>query len=172
MFIAAKSDVNNMTLAYLMEQVLPLVPRDLTFHVVGNVTVPEARPANVKLVHHVDVEDLAWIYRAVDLALNPTYAGGGIKTKTLEAIAYGVPVITSDEGARGLESLLPADLICNDKETFAHRIATLLDDPARRTELSRQMLDALRVEDSDSWLPAFAHLLRAAHARKQTASAA
>lgn len=171
MFIAAKSDVNDMTLAYLLEQVLPLVPRTLTLHVVGNVTVPDICPDNIKLVRHLDVEDLAWIYRAVDLALNPTYAGGGIKTKTLEAIAYGVPVITSDEGARGLENLLPADLICNDKESFAHRIETLLDDPDRRLALSREMLEALRNEDSDSWLPVFAHLLRAAHARKQTASA-
>ncbi|WP_299031752.1 glycosyltransferase [uncultured Sulfitobacter sp.] len=172
MFIAAKSDVNDMTLAYLLEQVLPLVPRTLTLHVVGNVTVPETCPANVKLVRHLDVEDLAWIYRAVDLALNPTYAGGGIKTKTLEAIAYGVPVITSDEGARGLETLLPDDLVCNDKESFAHRIATLLDDPERRMALSRHMLDALRNEDSDSWLPVFAHLLRAAHARKHAVRAA
>ena len=172
MFIAARSDVNDMTLAYLMEEILPLVARPLTLHVVGNVTIPDHCPPHVRLVSHVDVEDVAWIYRTADLALNPTYAGGGIKTKTLEAMAYGVPVLTSDEGARGLRGLLPKDLIVNDKETFAHRIGSLLEDPQRRSALSRQMLGALLAEDSDSWLPAFALILRAGAARRQERSAA
>lgn len=167
MFIAAKSDINDLTLAYLLEQVLPLVGRKLTLHVVGNVTIPESCPPNVKLVHHENVEDLGWIYRAVDLALNPTYAGGGIKTKTLEAMAYGVPVLTSDEGARGLSHLLPAELVINDKYTFAQRIGVLLDDPARRQALSQDMLARITAEDSDSWLPTFERLMRAQISRRQ-----
>lgn len=167
MFIAARSDVNDMTLAYLLEEVLPLVGRPLTLHVVGNVTIPDSCPPHVKLVHHENVDDLAFIYRAVDLALNPTYAGGGIKTKTLEAMAYGVPVLTSDEGARGLRDLLPEDLIVNDKETFAHRIGALLDDPAWRSRLSQEMTDNLRAEHSDGWLSAFGLILRTLGAQRR-----
>lgn len=160
MFIAARSDVNDMTLAYLMDEVLPLVGRSLTLHVVGNVTIPERCPRHIKLVHHENVEDVAWIYRAVDLALNPTYAGGGIKTKTLEAMAYGVPVLTSDEGARGLRNLLPEELIINDKETFAYRIGALLDDREWRNQLSQQITRNLETEDGNSWLSAFALILK------------
>lgn len=167
LFIAAKSDVNDMTLAYMLDEVLPLVGRPLTLHVVGNVTVPETRSRNVKLVHHENVDDLGFIYRAVDLALNPTYAGGGIKTKTLEAMAYGVPVLTSDEGARGLTNLLPDDLIINDKYSFAARIGALLDDPDRRAALSREMLSRMAAEDSESWLPTFVQLLEVQKARLQ-----
>lgn len=167
LFIAANSDVNNMTLAYLMEEVLPLVRRPLSLHIVGNVTVPETCPPLVNLIRHENVDDVAWIYSAIDLALNPTYAGGGIKTKTLEAMAFGVPVLTSDEGARGLRNLLPDELIINDKETFAHQIATLLDDPERRSALSKQMIDNINAEDSDSWTSVFDLILRAQAATKR-----
>lgn len=172
MFIAARSDVNDMTLAYLMDEVLPLVGRKMTLHVVGNVTLPEACPPNVRLVRHENVDDLGFIYRAVDLALNPTYAGGGIKTKTLEAMAYGVPVLTSDEGARGLSHLLPDELIVNDRYGFASRIATLLDSPARRAALSQDILMALAAEDSDAWLSTFTQLMRVQKARLQENRAA
>jgi glycosyltransferase involved in cell wall biosynthesis len=165
-FTAARSNVNDMTLVYLMEEVLPLVTRAMTLHVVGNVTIPKSRPPHIKLVHHENVEDLEWIYRAVDLALNPTYAGGGVKTKTLEAIAYGVPVLTSDEGARGLRDLLPDELIANDKETFSYKINDLLGNPTRRGELSQQMINNLKAEDSNSWLSAFSHILGAQRAHK------
>jgi len=159
LFIAAQSDVNNMTLSYLMEQVLPLVNRDIELNIVGNVTIPDITSPNVTVIRHEGVDDLREIYSTVDLALNPTYAGGGIKTKTLEAIAFGVPVITSDEGARGLLNLLPETLIANDKETFAHRINTLLQDPVKRLILSKEMCDRLENENSDSWLEPFVKIL-------------
>ena len=172
LFIAARSDVNDMTLAYMMEEVLPLVRRPLTLHVVGNVTIPDTRPDHIGLMHHQNVDDLSWIYRAVDLALNPTYAGGGIKTKTLEAMAYGVPVLTSDEGARGLRGLLPETLIVNDKETFAHQIVTLLDDRDHRNALSRQITANMQAEDTAGWLSAFDFILQSKIAQRQEQGAA
>ncbi|SLN62594.1 hypothetical protein AQS8620_02841 [Aquimixticola soesokkakensis] len=167
LFIAAQSDVNNMTLAYLMEEILPLVRRPLTLHVVGNVTIPDSCPDHITLVRHENVSDVGWIYRSVDLALNPTYAGGGIKTKTLEAMAYGVPVLTSDEGARGLSDLLPGELVINDKETFAYRIGTLLDDQDGRRRLSEQIIANMQAEDNTSWTSTLALVLRALKARQK-----
>jgi glycosyltransferase involved in cell wall biosynthesis len=123
-------------------------------------------PPNVKIVRHENVEDVAWIYGAMDLALNPTYAGGGVKTKTLEAIRFGVPILTSDEGARGMRNLLPDALVVNDKETFAYKIRELLDDPALRLKLSQDMLRNLAEEDSESWLDGFQHILKALRAGK------
>lgn len=161
LFIAAKSVVNDITLTYLIEEVLPMVGRKLTLHVVGNVTIPDYCPPNLRLIHHENVDDLSFVYRSVDLAVNPTYAGGGIKTKTLEAMAYGVPVLTSDEGARGLSNLLPDDLIVNDRFTFAHRIGALLDDPARRMALSKQITANMYAEDREGWLAPFIHILAA-----------
>lgn len=167
LFIAAKSQINDLTLEYLLSEVMPLVGRDTNLHVVGNVTMPDKVPKGLRIQRHENVADVSWIYGAVDLALNPTYAGGGVKTKTLEAIRFGVPILTSDEGARGMRGLLPDDLIVNDKERMAYMIRVLLDDPARREALSQEMLSRLNAEDSESWLKPFVHILRAQIARKR-----
>ena len=117
------------------------------------------------------VEDLVDIYGKVDLALNPTYAGGGVKTKTLEAICYGVPVLTSDEGARGMRNLLPDELIANDKESFAYKINVLLDNFRLRTQLSKQMIQNVVTENSDVWIEPFGHIINAVRAAKLEAEA-
>ncbi|MCR8550883.1 glycosyltransferase family 4 protein [Salipiger sp. P9] len=171
LFIAAKSDVNDMTLAYLLREVMPLVGRETNLHIVGNVTVPEFRPSNTNVINHDRIEDLADIYSQVDLALNPTYAGGGVKTKTLEAICYGVPILTSDEGARGMRHLIPDPLIANDKETFAYQIGALLGDYRQRMQLSKQIIQNVVAEPSEAWTEPFRHILAAVRAEKLGAAA-
>ncbi len=170
LFIAAKSDVNSLTLNYLLQEILPLTNRPLNLHLVGSIETPEAHPSNVNIRRHVDIDDVSWIYGAVDLAVNPTFAGGGVKTKTLEAIRYGVPILTSDEGARGLRGLLPPELIVNDKERFAWSICALLDDRALRERLSRDMIARLQAEGVDDWLAPFAQVLQASRSMKLEAA--
>lgn len=161
LFVAAKSPVNDLTLRYLLDEIMPLVRVPTVLNIVGNVTVPENLPRNTQVMQLGRVDDLDAVYARSDLALNPTFAGGGIKTKTLEAIVQGLPVLTSDEGARGLRNLLPDALISNDKESFAYRIGALLDAPQQRAALARQMLDNLAHEDDSSWQNALMHLLHA-----------
>lgn len=166
LFIAARSPINDRTLDFLLNEILPLVDRPMRLHVVGNVSLPERQPRRVQLSHHKNLDNLDFIYRAVDIALNPTYAGGGVKTKTLEAIRYGVPILTTDEGARGLRHLLPDDLVVNDKEGMARRLRELLDSPLRRQALSQEMLRRAHAENASGWIHTFEHLLLALILRK------
>jgi glycosyltransferase involved in cell wall biosynthesis len=48
------------------------------------------------------VEDVEMYFKAADLFLNPVQSGGGIKTKMVEAIAFGTTVITTETGAAGI----------------------------------------------------------------------
>lgn len=59
-----------------------------------------SRYARVELLDGTD--DLAGCYGSADLVLVPVFAGGGTKLKTLEALAYGRPVISTGQGVRGL----------------------------------------------------------------------
>lgn len=48
------------------------------------------------------VDDIEMYFKAADLFLNPVQSGGGIKTKMVEAIAFGTTVITTETGAMGI----------------------------------------------------------------------
>ena len=42
-------------------------------------------------------------YKAADVFLNPVQSGGGIKTKMVEALAYGTTVVSTESGAAGMD---------------------------------------------------------------------
>lgn len=50
------------------------------------------------------VPDLSDMIRSCDVMLNPVNLGGGIKTKAVEALAYGKMVVSTQSGAAGLIS--------------------------------------------------------------------
>jgi glycosyltransferase involved in cell wall biosynthesis len=62
-----------------------------------------ALPANVRLLGFVD--DLRSVLRQCDVFLNPSFMATGINTKVLDALACGLPVLSTPEGARGFEPL-------------------------------------------------------------------
>jgi len=58
--------------------------------------------ADKNIIYAGFVEDIEMYFKAADLFLNPVQSGGGIKTKMVEAIAFGTTVITTDTGAAGI----------------------------------------------------------------------
>jgi len=58
--------------------------------------------ADKNIIYAGFVEDVEMYFKAADLFLNPVQSGGGIKTKMVEAIAFGTTVITSETGAMGI----------------------------------------------------------------------
>ncbi|MBK5270639.1 MAG: glycosyltransferase family 4 protein [Bacteroidia bacterium] len=49
------------------------------------------------------VDDIESYFKATDIFLNPVQSGGGIKTKIVEAIAFGTTVVSTQSGAVGIE---------------------------------------------------------------------
>lgn len=73
--------------------------------------------------------------------LFPPAGGTGMKIKTLESMAYGVPVVTTAEGIEGLEDVRGAPQgVADDDQALADAAVALLDD--RR--LRRQVAEAGR----------------------------
>lgn len=42
------------------------------------------------------------VYRRASVSINPTFAGSGVNMKVIDSLAHGLPVVTSEFGARGL----------------------------------------------------------------------
>ncbi|HMU46082.1 MAG TPA: glycosyltransferase family 4 protein [Chitinophagaceae bacterium] len=69
------------------------------------------------------VDDIEAYFKSADLFLNPVMSGGGIKTKMVEAIAFGSTVISTETGAEGIEKSVCGNKLTivpdNDWEKFA-----------------------------------------------------
>ncbi len=77
-------------------------------------------------------------YQSIDVAINPVLYGSGLKIKTVEAIAYGVPLVSTSAGAQGLrEESGRAYLLADTPEEFAKAILALAGSESLRRRLSR-----------------------------------
>lgn len=62
-------------------------------------------PKNVKLLGVLDDKEKAIIISASDLALNPMLSGSGSNLKMFEYMCCGIPIVSTDFGARGIKAV-------------------------------------------------------------------
>lgn len=84
------------------------------------------------------VDEVADAYRRIDLVVNPMVGGTGLKIKTVEALAFGKPVLSTKAGGAGLERIHP-DLLHEDIEAMTARMVELLAAPETMVELTQKM---------------------------------
>lgn len=114
--------------------------RTTTLTVVGDIA--EVVSAELPFRFLGPVDELAPHYAKAHIVIAPIYGGTGLKVKVIEAMAHGCPVVTTPEGAWGLEPAEGHGLVIarNDKE-FANAVRQFLLDPglARSAgEMARQ----------------------------------
>ena len=83
---------------------LTVVGKNIPTNLRNLITLP-----NIQLLERV--EDIRPLYTTHDALLAPIRIGGGTKFKILEAMASGLPVITTTIGAKGLD-------VCHEKEIY------------------------------------------------------
>jgi hypothetical protein len=108
-----------------------------TLHVYGSVCLNLSKlPPGV--VTHGVVDDLAVAYAEAWTAVVPLRIGSGLKVKIVEAIAHGVPSVTTSIGAQGLGPLSPRPFLVGDTAAeFTEQTIRLLQAPELRISLSR-----------------------------------
>ena len=96
------------------------------------------------------VEDVSAPLRACSLLVVPLRAGSGTRIKILEAMAIGVPVVSTTVGVEGLPLRSNQDLIvADDVPGFTNAVLRVLKDPALRAKLAQNGLQ--RVAADFSW---------------------
>jgi glycosyltransferase involved in cell wall biosynthesis len=91
------------------------------------------------------VEDVKPFLERATVFVAPVRMGEGIKSKVLEALAMGLPVVATRRSLRGLEAVPDRDLLVADTPTqFAAQVLRLLDSPDLRQELSDRGLALVR----------------------------
>jgi polysaccharide biosynthesis protein PslH len=92
------------SLAYYQREIFPALKAAPVLHHIGNAPEPLRRLFSEQVVRFEGyVSNLAARLRDAAFFVAPIVSGTGIKTKVLEAMAAGVPVLTTPEGVSGLQ---------------------------------------------------------------------
>lgn len=117
------------------------VPAVLELAELSGITVTGRVPSMVEYLHQATI------------CVVPMRTGFGIKNKTLEAMAAGVPVVGSDRGLEGLavdgDNTPLRALRANHVQEYISAITRLFEDPQLRAKLSQN--GRLLIEDEYTW---------------------
>ncbi len=147
---------------YFCREIFPRVRKrhpEATFTIVGREPTEQIQrlAAQEGVVVTGAVPDVRPYFEKASVFVAPLRAGSGIQTKNLEAMAMGVPVVTSSVGAMGLSAALGTELLVADTpETFAAQVSQLVENRDLRETLAQA--GRKRVETTYSWQVIGAHL--------------
>lgn len=153
LFIGGYSLANLNAIKWFLDNVwLFFTPTNqLQLHIVGTVCDGlkhyGAKDPNIKL--RGKVQNLAPIYEIADIAINPVQMGGGLKIKNIESMAYGVPLITTDEGAKGIKSIESKGfLVANSLDEWIEKLLSLIISDVLCQKISRTALEYIKTHFS------------------------
>jgi len=140
---------------YFYHKIFPYIKQtrpDVTFYVVGNYPPPKLKrlESNRDIVVTGHVPETRPYFAQSAVFVSPLRGGSGIQVKNLEAMAMGVPVVTTSVGAAGIEAKVGHDLIVADEpKEFADKVIQLLDDQELRREIGQN--GRRLVEEKYNW---------------------
>lgn len=113
-----KHPPNVMSVEYIIKRLLPLLAKhtdQFRIRIVGSGTeklqpIVDSSQWGKFVTIRGFINDINEAFNDIDIALFPILYGGGIKTKIIDAMAAGIPVVTTPEGVYGLHRL-PDDSI-------------------------------------------------------------
>ena len=138
-------DANRDAVLWFATRIWPLVRVQhpgVRFHVVGPSVTPLLRDLarrDPSIVVTGEVDDLRPYLNRAQVFVCPVRIGSGLRVKVLEAMAAGVPVVTTSLGAEGIP-IQPGDtcLMADQPPMMASYISLLLQDEDLRTRMAQQ----------------------------------
>lgn len=145
LYVASAADFNQLALRWLLTHVWPRILRHVPsaeLLVIGELgsTMEGSRDpfgSSVKFLGVVD--DLRpWVNECC-VSVAPYYIGDGVKLKVLEALSFGLPVVTTSLGITNTR-LEPGRhlFVADTAEDFSNAVVSLLSSPSVRTEIAAE----------------------------------
>lgn len=117
--VASANQINLAIVSQLLEAINTKVdgkPIPFTVHIAGQVkNMVDALPSSEQSIFHQSwvkmhgfVPEIADFYNEMDVIVSPVTMGTGINVKTVQAMAYGMPLLTTSCGGKGIETGDPA----------------------------------------------------------------
>lgn len=137
LFVGSGNHLNLIGAKWFIENVIPLLDdQDVNVQFAGKVCngIPDSKNY-VKLGF---VDDLGELYRTAQIVINPIQGGTGLNIKTIEALGYSKPMVSTSIGAKGLPHPEKYMKIADDPRNFTDMINELLNNPEECQRLSKQ----------------------------------
>ena len=144
LFVAGFAHPPNVDAArWLVDSIMPLVwaeQPDARLSLVGSNPTSEVRALagdRIEVTGFVEDAELARRYATSRVAVVPLRYGAGVKSKVVEALQQGLPLVTTSVGAQGLTGVEAACGVADEAQAIAARLLGLLRDDAAWTRQSR-----------------------------------
>jgi glycosyltransferase involved in cell wall biosynthesis len=134
-YIASVNASNTDAIEKFLEQAWPQIARDGMTELViaGGICEPIAKKVEQLNLHHAGrvrlwgtVDDLTDFYQEIDVVINPVQFGTGLKVKTVEALSYGIPVLTTEPKVTTGVADSPAVVYCGSLAELVNEVEQLL----------------------------------------------
>lgn len=112
---------------------------NIDFLIAGNCSrdFETVRKPNVQLLGRVDEPTKEHLLNTANMAINPMFSGAGTNFKVLEYLSSGLPLVSTELGARGLDLAAGEHFICAERESFAEELLKLADNLELRESVAR-----------------------------------
>ena len=139
LMVGSGNPMNVEGLLWFGQQVLPHLAASapgLRIAVAGGVC--SATPEFAGLTKLGIVQDLKHVYARSRMAMNPVRNGTGLNIKSVEAMGFGMPLLSTPSGSRGLEDAWGTAIVVSDlPEAFAQAALALAGDGPALSSLSQ-----------------------------------
>jgi glycosyltransferase involved in cell wall biosynthesis len=147
LFVGSRHEGNYQSITKFLSAVYPRLRQqfpDLEFDIVGSIgSRLGVLPGGCHIVGPVD--GLEPYYGRAWVVVNPIMWGTGLKIKTVEALAFGKPLVTTPVGAEGLEEGNgTAFLVARSPEEAIRSISLLLNDESLRRGIASAAISFIR----------------------------
>jgi len=115
-FIGFCNQVNDHAIHSFLEYYLKSPLCETTQIVIAGFVSNMIRYEHPSIIRKGGIKDIESFYKEVDLVINPALFGTGLKIKTIEALSYGIPVVSTLIGFEGIRSSHPCHTLATAEE--------------------------------------------------------
>jgi len=152
-FVASDYLPNVDAICWFLKEVWPAIPKSLglELHLYGLICRKVPLNNGIENVFLKGfASDLDIMYSQIDIAINPVRMGSGMKIKNIEALAYGIPLVTTHHGSSGIEQGIGNSfLTAQTGEQFAESVIRLALDNEMYQRFSDNALILVERQFSD-----------------------
>ncbi len=150
-FVAGFAHTPNIDAAeWLVNEIMPLVwseKPDVRLTLAGSnptAAILGLAGSRIDVTGWISDEELTAFYRERRVAVVPLRFGAGVKSKVVEALRYGLPLVTTPVGAQGLEGISAFATVTDDATRLAAGLLRFLNDDQAWDNASRAQIDFAR----------------------------